>query len=120
MGLEVGFFSLPVNDFAMAKRFYNSVMDWEFEQRDERFCYINSGDNMIGALELPDDSFRPSNHGPKLYFRANTMNLTLSKVVPMGGIVSIDCTPIDGGERGYTAEVSDPFGNRIAFWAPEQ
>lgn len=120
MGLEVGFFSLPVNDFAQALRFYQSVMGWEFEKRDDRFYYVNANDHMIGALELATDSFKASNQGPKMYFQASMLSSTLSKVEPSGGKISIDSTPINGGERGYTAEVLDPFGNRIAFWSPEQ
>lgn len=116
--LEMGFFALPVSDMAVAKKFYGSVMGWDFNDRDPKFSYIMAGGKMIGALEAASDSFKPSSSGPLLYFRANSMSKVLDRVKAGGGAV-IEKLAMAGGARGYTTKVSDPSGNTIGFWAPE-
>ena len=115
---EMGFFAIPVADISAAKKFYGPVMGWDFNDRDPKFSYILANGNMIGALETATDSFKPSSNGPLLYFRADFMTNTLDRVKANGGKVKEKVTMEDGA-RGYTAKVSDPAGNTIGFWAPE-
>lgn len=119
MALELGFFAIPVTNMDAARAFYHQVMGWSFEERDPSFTYINGDEGMIGALETATETFSPSHQGPKLYFRAQAMGAVMELVEAAGGSVAVPSTPIAGGERGYTAEVLDPSGNRIAFWAPD-
>jgi predicted enzyme related to lactoylglutathione lyase len=118
MGLALGFFALPAQDLAASQRFYAEVMGWSFAPRDAGFAYIQSDGEMLGALERATADFAPASQGPKLYFRAEQLAATLAKVAPAGGKVTVAATPIMGGERGYSAEIHDPSGNRVAFWAP--
>jgi len=116
--LEMGFFAIPVNDMNLGKKFYSSVMGWEFNERDAAFSYIMAGENMIGALELSSENFKPSNSGPLMYFRAESMAKTLERVKQAEGRL-IEKVAVDGGERGFTAKINDPFKNTIGFWAAE-
>jgi predicted enzyme related to lactoylglutathione lyase len=115
---EMGFFAIPVEDMVAAKSFYGNVMGWEFNDRDLDFSYVFANGNMIGALETASESLKPSHTGPLLFFRADAIAKTLSRVTSSGGSV-LDRQAIAGGERGYTAKILDPSKNAIGFWAPE-
>ncbi|MEK7689624.1 MAG: VOC family protein [Bdellovibrionota bacterium] len=115
---ELGFFSIPVTNMDVANAFYGNVMGWEFKERDPRFSYIFANGNVAGAIELADDQFEPSDNGPLMYFRADFMAKTLSRVNASGGTV-ISQVAVESGNRGYTARIQDPFKNSIGFWAPE-
>ena len=118
-GLNMGFFAIPVLDMKVAKSFYGPVMGWTFNERDSDFNYLFVGDDMIGALESATKTFTPSSGGPLMYFRTEKMSPTLQKVSDSGGAV-IESLAMEGGARGYTAKITDPFGNTIGFWAPEE
>jgi predicted enzyme related to lactoylglutathione lyase len=113
---ELGFFAIPVSNMETAKSFYKNVMGWDFKDRDPQFSYVFANDNMIGAIELARDNFKPSVDGPLLYFRADLMTKTLGKVTSSGGKVQ-EKIAIENGDRGYTARIQDPFKNTIGFWA---
>ena len=117
--LEMGFFAIPVMDMKAAKNFYGPVMGWEFNDRDEQFSYIMANGKMAGALEASSDGFKPSATGPLIYFRADSMSKTLERVTAAGGFI-LENLAMNGGANGYTARISDPFKNTIAFWAPEE
>ena len=116
--MELGFFAIPVSNMGTAKTFYGPLMGWEFRDRDPKFAYIFANEKMVGSLELENDNFRSSEHGPLLFFRAETMDKTLARVSANGGRIK-ERLAIEEGARGYTAKVTDPSGNTIGFWAPE-
>lgn len=116
---ELGFFAIPVLEMNRAKAFYGPVMGWEFNDRDPAFSYIAANGNMLGALELASDKLKPSAFGPLIYFRADLMDKTLSRVSSNGGTI-VEKLAMEDGARGYTAKVRDPFGNVIGFWASEE
>lgn len=118
VALEMGFFAIPVLDMETAKKFYGPVMGWDFNDRDPKFSYSFANGNMIGALEVATDSFKPSEAGPLMYFRADFMAEILARVSANGGTV-IEKLVMDGGAKGYTAKISDPFKNTIGFWTPQ-
>ena len=93
-------------------------MGWTFKARDSQFSYIFAHENMIGAIELSTNTFKPSENGPLMYFRADFMEATLNRVSAAGGKIT-EKTAIEGGARGYTARIRDPFNNTLGFWAPE-
>lgn len=117
--LEMGFFAIPVSDMDVAKKFYGSVMGWDFNDRDPKFSYIMANGNMIGALEIATDKFKPSETGPLLYFRADFILKTLARVTAGGGTI-VEQQTMEGGSRGYTAKILDTSKNAIGFWAPEE
>jgi predicted enzyme related to lactoylglutathione lyase len=116
---ELGFFSLPVTDLKKARDFYGAVMGWDFKDRDPAFSYIFANGKMAGSLELASGVFSPSEKGPLLFFRADSLDKTLARVTANGGTVK-ETQAMEGGARGYTARISDPFGNTVAFWAAEK
>jgi predicted enzyme related to lactoylglutathione lyase len=115
---ELGFFSIPVTEIQAAKNFYGKIMGWEFQDRDPNFTYISANENMAGSFEIASKDFSPSENGPLLFFRADFMEKTLARVTEGGGIVK-EKEAMEGGARGYTAKILDPFKNTIGFWAPE-
>ncbi|MBT3979918.1 MAG: VOC family protein [Bacteriovoracaceae bacterium] len=117
---ELGFFSIPVNDMRVSKKFYLQVMGWNFETRDLEFSYIFGNGKMLGALEKSNDLFAPAASGPLMYFQSASIGTTLEAVVSGGGKVFAALTPIEDGERGFSAKVLDPSGNKIAFWSMEK
>ena len=113
---ELGFFAIPVTQIESAKLFYGQVMGWSFNDRDPNFSYIMANGNMIGALETASPTFKSSESGPLLFFRADAMGKTLARVVQLGGVV-LEKVAMEGGKRGYTAKFLDPSKNAIGLWA---
>ena len=113
---ELGFFSIPVDSLENSKKFYGAVMNWTFNDRDSKFCYIFANGNMIGSLEEAKACQVADSRGPLLFFRADHMEATLMRVVENSGIV-LEQMAMDIGARGFTAKIKDPFNNTIAFWS---
>ena len=115
---EPGFFALPVCNLETAKKFYGDLMGWEFRDRDPAFSYIVKGESLVGCVEAARDDFQPSAHGTRIYFELKRMGEFLEKAKASGGVIAEQCA-VEGGAKGHTARVNDPFGNTLGFWAPQ-
>ncbi|WP_104401724.1 VOC family protein [Vibrio penaeicida] len=114
----VGYFEIPVRDIDRAIKFYEIVFGHQFERAvidGNEMAIFSSNDQwegITGAL-VKGESYVPSKDGSRLYFNAENIDETLSKVLSHGGKVLYPKTSI--GELGWVAEFEDIEGNCIAL-----
>nr|WP_315026843.1 VOC family protein [uncultured Chryseobacterium sp.] len=115
----VVYFEIPVNDLERAEKFYAAVFNFSFEKEviDNYemvlFPFEEKNSGITGAL-AKGDVYKPSKEGIIIYFKTESINSTLNKVVQHGGKILY---PKKGDEKqGYAvAEFEDSEGNRIAL-----
>lgn len=116
----VGYFEIPANDLDRATRFYERVFGWELERTSidghpmALFPYDAAAPGVTGAL-ASGESYVPSRHGPRVYFRTTDIDAVLTRAVQAGGQVLYPKKSI--GDLGWVAEFEDSEGNAIALHA---
>ncbi len=114
----VGWFEIPVLDLERAKRFYESVMDFQLTlttMGSEEMAWFPSVEAGIGASGtlIKSEGFTPSHAGTLIYFTAPDIEGTLARVNANGGKTLLPKTSI--GEYGFIAHFEDSEGNRLAL-----
>ncbi len=113
----VTYFEIPVENMPRAVAFYESVFSIHFELTSidgnemALFPYEDDAHGASGAL-AKGYSYAPGKSGPRIYFRVQDIDATLSKVVAIGSEVIYPITEIPGW--GWVAEFGDTEGNCIA------
>jgi len=114
----VGWFEIPVKDFARAKAFYEHV--FEVELRENRtgsslMAWFPMWEGTIGAAGslVLGEGYEPSSSGILVYFTAPDIEATLVRVEEKGGRVLTPKTGI--GEFGCIGIFQDVEGNRIGL-----
>ncbi len=112
--MEIGYFEIPVTNMERAMAFYQNVFDAAFTLLDLGQTQMALlGDK--GALVKHPSAYIPSNtEGPLLYFKTNTMDEQLTRVIVAGGKVLREKTKINDA-FGCMALFEDSEGNRIAL-----
>ncbi len=104
MPVELGYFTLPVKDLAVAKRFYGELFGWQIEEgghvANTKFPMGLSPD---GPAEFPN-----------AYFRVENIEEAVARVATLGGKVkSRNKYP-----SGPNAVCADPDGTVFSLWQP--
>jgi len=114
----VGWFEIPVNDMARAKKFYNAVFGHELIDMNmpnmemAAFPWVDDAPNSGGGL-VKSQGYEPSVTGTVVYFSCEDASVELVKAVKSGGKVLVPKTSI--GEYGFIALFIDTEGNRIGL-----
>lgn len=114
----VCWFEIPVNDMEKAKKFYESVFDFELTFSEmgpyimAMFPMIQDASGTSGSL-MKSEGYKPSKTGSLLYFCVDDIEATLTKVTAGGGITILPKTSI--GEYGFIAHFEDCEGNKVAL-----
>jgi predicted enzyme related to lactoylglutathione lyase len=117
----VTYFEIPVLDMARAAAFYQGVFSVVLEHTTidgnqmALFPFNKDAPGSTGALAC-GESYRPSLHGTRVYFRTTGIRATLAQVTERGGTILYPVTSV--GELGWVAEFSDSEGNCIALHEP--
>lgn len=115
----VVYFEIPVNDLVRAEKFYTEVFNFSFEKEiiDQYemalFPFEEKNSGITGAL-AKGDVYQPSKSGVIIYFKTESIDITLEKVIEHGGKLLY---PKKTDEKyGFSvAEFEDSEGNRIAL-----
>jgi predicted enzyme related to lactoylglutathione lyase len=116
----VGWFEIPVNDLARAKRFYEKVFGVTLQPLEmggsemEMFPASPELPGAGGAL-IKTDGYTPSHAGSVIYFSVASIEDALARVGASGGQTLVPKLGI--GEFGFIAQFQDTEGNRIALHA---
>ena len=115
----VGWFEIPVNDMARAKKFYETVFKVEIKEVD--FGGLSMGwfpesknDNCASGTLIKQDSYIPSKEGTLVYFVSDDVQNQLDRVEDAGGKIYQPKTKISD-EHGFMGVFIDSEGNRIAL-----
>lgn len=114
----LNWFEIPVSDFARAKKFYETIFEFEMDVTEmsgyQMAFFPNEGGGVSGAICF-GEGYIPSGAGSLLYLNANPdLNLVLDRAVQAGGKIIVPKTLISP-ETGYYAFLVDTEGNRIAL-----
>lgn len=115
-------FEIPVSNFERARKFYNTVFNFELLETRVRgnrmglFPCENAGEGVSGAIVEGPDAV-PSQRGCTVYFYCGAdLCEVLDRVSGAGGRIVHDKTPISPEkEMGYQAVFADTEGNRIGL-----
>ncbi|MCP1250918.1 MULTISPECIES: VOC family protein [Elizabethkingia] len=113
------YFEIPVNDLQRAVKFYSAIFNFTFEKEIMDgyemafFPFEETKSGVTGAL-VKGDVYKPTKDGVILYFKTDSIENTLKKVLEYGG--SILYPKILNEKFGFAvAEFEDSEGNRIAL-----
>jgi hypothetical protein len=115
----VGWFEIPVSKIERAKKFYETVFDFEINVMDfggTLMGWFPSAGEAYGATGslIQDKNYTPSTDGTLVYFACENLALELSRITSAGGTVLQKKTQISP-EHGYMAVFNDTEGNRVAL-----
>lgn len=108
--------SLMVHDLAGAQAFYGALFGWEFHtgptQLGPYSGALLGGREVAGIGQMPPDRHLPLAWTP--YLATEDVDLTAETVRHRGGTVGVG--PLDVGDLGRLALVSDPAGAVFGIW----
>ncbi|MFO1434906.1 MAG: VOC family protein [Gammaproteobacteria bacterium] len=113
---SIDFIEFPARttgDLADAKLFFRKVFGWSY--RDWGDDYADTHDSAIGSGINADPEHRPSQ--PLVVVYTTDLELTQSKVLGAGGIVTREIFEFPGGRRFH---FKDPAGNELAAWSDRE
>jgi hypothetical protein len=113
---------IPVNDMQRAIRFYETVFDMKLTTTNidnietALFPFEEGQMGITGAL-AKGEIYKPTINGVLIYLHTDEIDLTLERVIALGGEILYPKT--DNG-IGFVAEFKDSEGNRIALFQKYQ
>ncbi len=120
----VGWFEIPVTDMERAKKFYETVFEFEIQVQDFHgtqmgwFPFNESAPGAAGSLVKQADYEPSEDKGVLIYFSASDIISELNRVKAAGGKIIQEKTLI-AEDIGYMALFLDLEGNRIALHCRE-
>ena len=113
-------FEIPAKDRARAKKFYQTVFDWQMMDFDEKNTMVSTTDSdenglprspgaINGSIYLPD---KPKT--PTIVIDVADIKAHIEKVKSNGGKLVDDIVEIPG--MGMYARFTDPEGNLMGLW----
>lgn len=119
----ISWFEIPVADFERAKKFYQTIFDYEMPEmmmegvRMGILLYDRDNGGIGGAI-CHGQGYKPAGeNGPKVYLDGGEdLNTVLHRVNGAGGQVILPKTPI-GGDMGQFAFFGDTEGNVVGLYS---
>ncbi len=117
----INWFEIPVSDFNRAKKFYETLFDFQMPEMDMDgakmgiLLHDQEGGKVGGAIVHNPSMYKPNGDGTLVYLNAQPdLQLVIDKVEKAGGRIYVPKTPI-GGDMGYFAIIADTEGNRVGL-----
>lgn len=121
MNNAINWFEIPANDITRAKKFYESIFNFEMPELDigdglKMALFPAESGTVGGTLIQNSEWYVPSDsHGPLVYLNANPdLQDILDRVEEAGGKITIPKRMITE-ENGFMAVIVDSEGNRVAL-----
>jgi len=111
-------FDLMTSDADGARRFYASVLGWEYDVSGPEFGHyamaLRGSDVCAGIGQIvPGETYPPS---WTVYFGVISAEATIAKITAAGGTVLVP--PMDIGDSGRMVVCQDPTGAVFGLWQP--
>jgi predicted enzyme related to lactoylglutathione lyase len=120
LGNALNWFEIPVSDFDRAKKFYETIFDYQMPEtmmgptRMGFFLYDFKGGKVGGAI-CYGDGYVASGQGALIYLNCQPdLQVSLNRVEHAGGKIVQPKIPIDAG-LGFIAWITDTEGNKVAL-----
>jgi uncharacterized protein len=119
----INWFEIPVNDFDRAKKFYETIFDYQMPEtimglaRMGFLLYDFQNAGRGGAIVYNPTLYTPSANGSLIYLNCDPdLQLVLNRVPDAGGKIILIKTNISPDQQlGYMAHILDSEGNRLAL-----
>lgn len=123
LGNALNWFEIPVADFDRAKKFYESIFNYQMPESQMGpakmgfLLYDFQSGKVGGAIVHNPDFYSPSNNGSLIYLNCQPdLNVHLGRVEGAGGKILAQKTEVAPGQNlGYWALIQDSEGNRVAL-----
>jgi len=121
LGNALNWFEIPVSDFARAKKFYETIFDYQKPENEMGpakmgfLLYDFQNGKVGGAIVHNPGFYTPSNNGSLIYLNCQPdLQVVLDRVTGAGGTILQAKTEI-GQNLGFWALINDSEGNRVAL-----
>lgn len=121
LGNALNWFEIPVSDFARAKKFYETIFDYQMPESEMGpakmgfLLYDFQNGKVGGAIVHNPGFYSPSDNGSLIYLNCQPdLQVVLDRVTDAGGIILQSKTEI-GQNLGFWALIKDSEGNRVAL-----
>lgn len=122
LGNALNWFEIPVSDFEKAKKFYETIFDYQMPEnmmgnvRMGFFLYDFQNGKVGGAI-CKSDMHTPSHEGSLIYLNCQPdLQVVLDRVENAGGKILQQKTIISEDQNlGYWALMTDTEGNKVAL-----
>lgn len=122
LGNALNWFEIPVTDFARAKKFYETIFDYQMPEMQMGpvrmgFLPYDMPSGKVGGAICAGEGLTPSQQGTMVYLNCQPdLQVVYDKVEDAGGINLTPKTKIsEEQELGYWATIIDPEGNKVAL-----
>ncbi|GAA3757595.1 VOC family protein [Salinactinospora qingdaonensis] len=107
-------FDMTVADLAATKRFYSTVLGWEFS--DDAYSMASTGGKRVAGLAEPwsEGQAPPEQSNWTVYLATDDIDATLNAAEKAGG--EIITARQDADDAGSMATVREPTGTVFALW----
>lgn len=116
---SINWFEIPVNDFAKAKQFYETLFGVELPKMEamgmvSAFFPADLRNGGTGGCIIKGNGYSPSATGTLVYLNGGEdLSVPLSKVEKAGGKILLAKTAI--GPNGFMAHFLDTEGNKVGL-----
>jgi uncharacterized protein len=111
MANHVRFFAITADDVERARRFYEAVFGWMFEDWGPPGFYTIQGAGLPGALQERHEPFTGGALSFELTVGVEDLDAITRKVVAAGGVITMQKSHIE--TVGTLIQFTDTEGNRI-------
>ena len=122
LGNALNWFEIPVNDFDRARKFYETIFDYQMPEstmgkiRMGFFLYDMPAGKVGGAICF-GEVYKPSQEGCLIYLNCQPdLQIMLNRVKDAGGSILTEKKLISPDQNiGYWASIIDSEGNKVAL-----
>lgn len=123
LGNAINWFEIPVTDFERAKKFYESIYDYQMPEnqmgtaRMGFLLYDFKSGKVGGAIVYQPDFHKPEDAGSLIFLNCQPdLQVVLDRVEDAGGKILKHKILVSADEKlGFWALIRDSEGNRIAL-----
>jgi predicted enzyme related to lactoylglutathione lyase len=108
---RIDYVEIPVTDLPKARRFFERMFGWDFQEWGDEYFSFNDG-RLDGGLRKADEAAPAS--GVLLVFYSDNLERDVGRVQEFGGTISQEIFPFPGGRRFHFI---DPVGTEFAIWS---
>jgi len=117
----IAFFEIPAGNFERAVKFYESVLNIQFDAlcdcETEKMAFFPEENGLCpGAISWAND-LHPSKDGVLIHLQVENMETVMATIEKNGGKIVRPKTKIEAEGRGYFALFIDSEGNRMGLYA---
>ena len=122
LGNALNWFEIPVNDFDRARKFYETIFDYQMPENimgnvQMGFFLYDFQNGKVGGAICKSETHKPSQEGSLIYLNCQPdLQIMLDRVKDAGGSILSEKKLISADQNiGYWASIIDTEGNKVAL-----